>query len=171
MKHIQTITVGAGGAATIDFQNIPGSYTDLVIFTSLRQSNGNTNALPFITLNGTSSSNQSYRGLFGDGSGVFSTSYSIIYWPVSRDNYDTASTFANTMIYIPNYTQSTNKSISIESVFENNGTAARQFLGAGLWSNTAAITRVVLQSGDNTAAPAYVFNQHSSASLYGITKA
>jgi len=45
----------------------------------------------------------------------------------------------------------------------HNATAAIAVLGAGLWSNTAAITSITLFPENGTA-----WVQHSSATLYGI---
>jgi hypothetical protein len=47
-------------------------------------------------------------------------------------------------MYIPNYAGSSNKSVSIDAVTENNATAAEANLVAGLWSSTAAITSITL---------------------------
>jgi hypothetical protein len=75
---------------------------------------------------------------------------------------DTANTFGNTDIYIPNYAGSANKSVSVDTVEENNGTTARALLGAILWSNTAAITALGLTPVSGS------FVQYSTATLYGI---
>jgi hypothetical protein len=78
----------------------------------------------------------------------------------------TANTFSNTEFYIPNYTSSVAKSVSINGVGENNATQSAQAITAALWTGTAAITSVtILPSSGNTIA------QHSTASLYIITKA
>lgn len=78
----------------------------------------------------------------------------------------TASTFSNVSVYIPNYTSSNNKSYSIDSTVENNGTTAFAALIAGLWSNTAAINQITitLATGSTT------FVQYSTFYLYGIKK-
>ncbi len=73
-------------------------------------------------------------------------------------------TFANGEIYIPNYTASVNKSVSIDSVTENNATSAIAALDAGLWANTAAITSINLNGNNGN------FVQYSTAYLYGIVK-
>ena len=75
----------------------------------------------------------------------------------------TANTFGNSVIYIANYAGSTYKSFSKDSITENNATAADQGVGAGLWSNTAAITSLSLTVTSNMVAG-------STFSLYGITK-
>lgn len=161
MQLIQTVTVGAGGAASIDFTSIPQTYTDLLLVLSLRgDSDGK------INFNDTTTS-YSGRQLGGSGSGVFSesTTSSGRFGGFITPNANTANTFANTSVYIPNYTAAINKAISIDTVTENNGTAAYQGIQATLWSNTSAITKIVItgNSGTNHA-------QYSSASLYGITK-
>ena len=79
-----------------------------------------------------------------------------------NDSSFTASVFASSEIYIPNYTSANNKSFSANSVNENNGTTTNMALNSNLWSNTSAITRITLDpfGGD--------FAQYSTATLYGI---
>jgi hypothetical protein len=155
-----TVTVGAGGAANIEFTSIPATYTDLLVKVSAR--NTSTNDYFWIRFNGVST-NLSGRALAGEGSG---TPSSFTLEPYGRMNGSgtTGSTFAITDIYIPNYAGSTNKSLSTDSVSENNGTTAFAVLHAGLWSNTAAITTITLVPTGNN------FAQYSTASLYGISK-
>lgn len=160
---IAAVTVGSGGASTIDFTSIPSTYTDLCLVSSLRSSDGSDYCgLKF----NNSSSSFSSRQIYGTGSGAGSTTRSnndltAIQTPSSY----TASTFSNNSIYIPNYAGSTNKSYSRDSVFENNGTNAIQTLEAGLWSSTSAINQVTLVH------PTATFVQHSTAYLYGVKNA
>jgi hypothetical protein len=66
-------------------------------------------------------------------------------------------------MYIPNYAgTSYQKSISADSVTENNGTTAYNAFHSGLWLSTAAITSIKLDPYGTD------FAQYSSASLYGI---
>lgn len=163
---ISSVTVGSGGASSIDFTSIPATYTDLVVKLSARTTNTGSNWQQIrIGFNGTSNTtNWNGRDLYGTGSGTASYSYTSDNdaggWSSSADT--TASTFANTEIYIPNYTGSTNKSISTDSTTENNATSALTLLTANLWSNSSAITSIALTplSGN--------FAQHSTAYLYGI---
>jgi hypothetical protein len=66
-------------------------------------------------------------------------------------------------MYIPNYTSSTNKSISFDIVSENNATLAYATLEAWLWSQTAAITSIGFTGlyGGSIAS-------NSTFSLYGL---
>ena len=162
---LEKITVGAAGAASVTFANIPQTgYTDLVVKTSARTSASDQNIK--VTFNGSSSS-YSERWLYGSGSVTGSgsaTTNGYFYIHYATNSGDTASTFGNSEIYIPNYTSSNFKSISEDAIQENNATAAFSALGAGLWSNTAAITTIALTplSGN--------FNQNSTFYLYGVAK-
>jgi len=168
MKKIQSVTVGSGGAANMQFTNIPGTFDDLIIKTSIRNSGTTLNSFPSALFKfNTSSANFSARLLYGDGSGTGSLSNTTGYFASINNNNTTSSTnntFASVDIYIPNYTGSTNKSFSAESVTETNGTTAYSVLTAGLWSQTSTITSIeIYLSADNLL-------QHSTAVLYGIKR-
>lgn len=68
---IQTVTVGAGGAASIDFSSIPQTYTDLKILLSGRTNanDGSSGQWTYINFNG-ATTNNSVRVLYGAGSSV-----------------------------------------------------------------------------------------------------
>ena len=55
MIPISTVTVGSGGASTIEFNNIPQIYTDLKILLSLRSSASGTQERFRATFNGSTS--------------------------------------------------------------------------------------------------------------------
>lgn len=161
---IQTVTVGAGGAASIDFTSIPGTYTDLCLVISGRTTFGLVYDKFYYTING-STANITDRFLYGDGSSAASSSYGAgnnqAGFTVGASA--TANTFGNAMIYFPNYAGSTYKSFSVDSVGENNATAARMAIDAVLWSSTAAITSISISNNGS-------WVQYTTASLYGITK-
>lgn len=157
-SRLASTTVGAGGTSAITFSNIPQNYTDLVIKISAR--NTSTNDYFWIRFNGTST-NLSGRAIGGEGSGT-PTSFTIEPYGRMNGSGTTASTFATTDVYIPNYAGSNNKSISIDSVSENNATLAFAVLDAGLWSNVTAISSIQLVPTGNN------FAQYSTATLYGI---
>lgn len=162
------VTIGAGGASAITFSSIPSTYTDLCLVISARVTRAVSASVICLTFNG-SGTGYSQKNLSGNGASASSNSTSgtvnLTYMEVPAANA-TSSTFGNHTIYIPNYAGSTNKSVSFDSVSENNGTTAYANLNAGLWSNTAAITSMSLtepNGGSN-------FTQYSTATLYGITK-
>ena len=166
-----TVTVGSGGASNIEFTSIPATYTDLMILTSLRSSRTpSTDGAHFtFTINNNTGNNYSFTHIRGTGSAVSgyseSLQTSINLYSQADSSADTANTFSNNSIYIPNYGSSTNKAISIDSVYENNATAAGIHLVAGLLVITSAITSIKLAeaTGNN-------WVQYTSASLYGIKK-
>jgi hypothetical protein len=162
MIPISTVTVGSGGAASIDFTNIPQIYTDLLLLYSTRQNSGNAPSL-LVKFNN-SSSNFTSRYLQGSGSTASSGTSPSNYAGNSDGSSNTASTFASGMMYIPNYAGSTNKSYSVDDAQENNATEAYATLIAGLWSQTTAINQITLYNASNN------FVQYSSATLYGIRK-
>jgi hypothetical protein len=164
---ISSVTVGSGGAASIDFTSIPATYTDLVIKISLRSLYSGPADNLGISFNGSTAS-FSLKLLYGTGTaaasyGSASDNNNVINFSAATA---TSNTFGNGEIYIPNYAGSSNKSFLADGVSENNATFANQALQAGLRSNTAAITSIELDSGNSQN-----FVQYSTAYLYGISKA
>ena len=154
----------SSAVSSITFSSIPATYTDLVIKMSARKANNDYDIQ--LKFNGSSSS-YSGRYLEGNGASASSGSYSSQSqaWTANAStNNQTASTFGNSEIYIPNYAGSNNKSWSADSVNETNGTTAYSALHAWLWSNTAAITSIELNANGST------FVQYSTFYLYGILK-
>ena len=160
MVAIQTVTVGSGGAASITFSNIPQTYTDLYIVASTRATDTDT---PVKVEFNNVTTGYSWRRIYGSGSAASSLSGTDAYYFWTATSSQTASTFGSGQLYIPNYTSSNNKSISTESLNENNGTAADMFMTAALWSNSAAITSVKLTPLTGS------FAQYSTATLFGVT--
>ena len=162
-KAIATVTVGSGGASTIDFTSIPATYTDLLIKISSRDGRSATGTNIIINFNG-SNTNLSYRRLTGNGTSAGSNSGTggVVGYSVSATA--TTDTFSNLEIYIPNYTSANYKSCSSDAVNENNATSSFMALVATLWSDTSAITSISLFP--TVAATNFV--QYTTATLYGI---
>jgi hypothetical protein len=157
-------------AATLDLDNIPATYTDLLVLVSGRcddatasyglenvgikfnNSTSNFTTRMIRNLDGTVSSSSWSSGFIGDAPNVNAT----------------ANTFGSIEVYIPNYAGATNKSFSVTAITESNasvGSDMSHAVTAGLWSNTAAITRVGFTVGSDN------WVSLSSFYLYGITKA
>jgi hypothetical protein len=162
---IATVTVGSGGASSIDFSSIPATYTDLCVYLSTRLTVAD-NSLN-LTINANTGSINNFRYLAGSGSAASSasrTSSNLYDSIISNRSTWTANTFDNQMVYIPNYTSSNNKSMSHDGVAENNATAAWAQLTAIMIADTNAITSLkVYYSGTSND-----IAQYSSATLYGI---
>jgi hypothetical protein len=171
MKLIARQTLGSN-AANVTFSDIPGTYTDLLLVCSTRSARTGGPAADNINLefngNGSGYSVRALEGNSASASSYSAASQSVLLSGYSSSDTTTASTFASTAIYIPNYAGSTNKSVSSDSATETNGGAANNafiIAFAGLWANTAAITSIkVISQVAN-------FMTNSSFTLYGITKA
>jgi len=163
---ISSITVGSGGAASISFTSIPQTYTDLLVNLSLRSEadlapdTGPIN----LTINGVGT-NRTMQWLYGTGSSVGATTRTdSLIGAIGGGTGTTSNTFSSTNLYFPNYTASNFKSFSVDSVMENNATAAELEFVAGLWSATSAITSLSFSTSGATE-----LAQHSTAYLYGIS--
>jgi hypothetical protein len=166
---IQAVTVGAGGAASIDFTSIPQTYTDLCVKFSVRCATSANIQQVYIRFNNNSSSIYSNRRLYGYSNaagsvGATSSSSASINW--TSGSSATASTFGSGEMYIPNYAgSSTYKSFYAELASENNSaTEAVTGMTAGLFEATTAITQINIIGESN-------FVQYSTAYLYGVVSA
>lgn len=164
-SKIATYTVASGGVASVSFLNIPQNYSDLIIKASVRNTrSGAAEAELRWTVNG---SELSYSNRLSQGNGTSastSTTGTTYYYSGEIDAATaTANTFGNAEIYIPNYSGSNYKSVSADTVSENNAASAYATLTAGQLSNTAPITSITFYY---TAAS--IWAQHSSFHLYGI---
>jgi hypothetical protein len=167
------VVVGSGGATDITFSAIPATYTDLVLKFTVRSTAsdvGGSNPTDARISFNNSTSGYSERMLYTDnGTSALSaaTSGSFFNWAGTQNsNSNTANTFSNCEIYIPNYAGSTNKSVSSDALRENNATGGIVMrLFAGLWSNTSAITSIKIAPDFGS------FAQHSTAYLYGVSNA
>jgi hypothetical protein len=154
------VEVPSGGQAEIEFSSIPQTYTDLFLVLSCRTNEAGVTSSSRLELN---SSGGNSRRLNGNGSTV-TTGTNATLELLLNGTSSSASTFSNIQIYIPNYTSSSAKSISIDQVVENNATEGFTRLTAGLSTTTSSVTSAkVYQAGVTIA-------QYSSATLYGVLK-
>jgi hypothetical protein len=166
-EPIATVSVPSP-TGSITFSSIPQTYTDLCLMISARSVVAGTFSDELMSFNNV---NQDYTNIYtyGNGSSAFqgSNAYSgqggfIGGMP---GNGATANTYSNKMVYIPEYTSSNYKAYSVDSAAETNATLAYIHMLAGLWSQTSAITSIVLKT-DNLAN----YNTGTIATLYGIKK-
>lgn len=167
-KKIASVTVGSGGAANIILSSIPATYDDLALHVSARSTRTPSvvdSVIPYFNTDTASLTNYTMRTAYAAGSGT-PVSDTIKRGGLISTNGATTSTFGSIFFYIPNYRVNANKSVSIDGVSENNATEAYTGLTAMVWASTEAITTITLvmeASGSN-------FVQHSTATLYGISK-
>ena len=164
---LETITVGEAGASSVTFNNIPQSgYTDVKVVYSVRTTGGSGQWMNLsLSFNGLTT-NWSNKYLYGTGSAAGSNGTSTNFYAagVGNPSTTTANTFSSGELYVPNFAGSNAKSVSYDTVTENNGTSALIQSGAALWNSTAAITSLTIapESGVGN------FAQYSTFSLYGL---
>ena len=166
MTLIETKTVGTA-TNTLQFTSIPQTFTDLYITLSVRTSIADNIGYTTLRVNN-ATTNWTTRHLQGNSSATASGSTSSVPDFFGSGGNTTADTFGNGTVYIPNYTGSANKSLSIDFVSENNASgafSAMQRIVAALWSNSAAITsfEVVADGVTN-------LSVGTTVSIYGILK-
>lgn len=164
-RLIQTITVTTGGSVAIEFTSIPQTYKDLMLLISARSTSAlDTSGVAFdMTINGVTT-NRTARRIYGLSSSAGADAPATPRFGAAiPTSTATASTFGNLWAYFANYSGSTYKNYSVDSVAENNSTTLWESdMSTGLWSTTDAITTIkfTLSNGN--------FAEFSSASLYGI---
>lgn len=170
MQAIYTQTVGAGGTTGVVFNNIPQTYTDLLVMISARDSNASGNALAagmfFNGAGGTTLySNLVTRNLNSSSNSFAATNFGNMYSYVNG-NGTTSNTFSLTTHYIPNYTLNSFKQIITDTVVEGNvaGFDSMNFTIASLFRGNAPVTSITFSAAGNG------FMQHSTFTLYGISR-
>lgn len=166
---LATITVGSGGASSMDFTNIPQTFTDLLIKISARGSYTGVQ----VRFNNDTGTNYTWialkaagaAGIGSENQTTFGTGYNtFIYMRTAVPSGATANAFGNGELYIPNYISSQSKTASMNSVADNNPSAnSLSVITAGNWSGTSAITQITLNMDASGS-----FDQYTSATLYGI---
>ena len=152
----------SGSSNTVTFSSIPGTYTDLCLKYSLRNSATST-TLDFYTNAGSLFTTGSTR-LAGSGSAATSdrfTSQYAIKTAGAETSAMTASTYTNGELYIPNYATSVARPYSVFNVTENNATAAAMQAVASVNTTAEIITSLSISLGNN-------MDSGSTFYLYGI---
>jgi len=157
-ESIATVTVGSGGAASIDFTSISSSYKHLQIRGIWKLSGGGNLKIQF---NSDTGANYKAHFLYGDGSTASAGVHAVSPNAMSL-GYQAASTFEASVCDILDYTN-TNKNTTIRSLDGNdrNGSGDIEF-DSGVWLNTAAVTSISLTPQSGT------ISQYTQMALYGI---
>lgn len=164
-ESIATVTVGAGGAANIEFTDIPSTYQNLQIRYVCRSTLSNTQDYVRLRLNSVTTNSYAYHGLRGDGSTASAeggTTDQAQFITLTAAANATASIFGAYITDILDYA-STSKATTVRTFggHDRNG-AGTVGLYSGLWTSTNAVSTVRLYaSGGNWA-------QYSTFALYGI---
>lgn len=161
-------------ATTVTFNNIPSSYTDLLLKISASSDDFSGGGAYFevltITVNGDTSTNYSVTRLIGNSSAASSTrttSAALGDAGLTAGSLATNLTFSNTEIYFPNYNSTSSRPFSVLTAAENNSATANQSnirSIANLYRGTSAISQISM----TVDAVLGNRNRNSSFWLYGI---
>jgi hypothetical protein len=165
-ESIATTTVGGGGAASVSFNSIPGTYKHLQIramtqniYSSIDPDNIK------VVFNSDTGTNYSYHVMRGNGvnvvsAGASSVAFGLAYYSGAVNA--SSSLFGVSIIDILDYTD-TNKYKTLRSLggFDENGDGAVGITSSA-WRSTSAITDITLSNGNGN------WKQYSSFALYGI---
>jgi hypothetical protein len=166
IQPIFTQTLANSTTSTVNFVNIPQTFTDLQIVISCRTTpTGYIDDGVGMSFNGDNSALYSLTVLGGDGSAASSgrvsngTSIGAFLAPTS---FGGNNAFGSAIGYIPNYTAANFKTVIADATNERNDQFILMRLNAGLYRSTNAITSISISSSQ--------FAIYSTFSLYGITK-
>jgi len=165
-QSISTVTVGAGGQATISFTSIPSTYSHpqiryLAHITGTGADYANIN----IRLNSDTAANYTYHRLQGNGTAASAnagTSQTAMLGTLIPDDLSNANTYGAGVLDLLDYTSTNkNKTIRLLGGMDNTSSYFIQLI-SGLWFKTPeAVTQIDLTCSAN-------FKQYSSFALYGI---
>ena len=170
---IATVSVPLLGQAAMSFTSIPSTYTDLCIKVSGRNAIVDITTYVDMIINGDTGAYYDQKNVSDSFNGTITnqswSNQNSFYLYQINGSTSTSNTFSNTEVYIPNYTSTVSKSISVDGAAESNtssGGGRVNALSAGLYhpaSNVAISSITLTASGGN-------FVQYSTATLYGILK-
>lgn len=165
--HMGTVEVGAGGASSIEFTNIPAIYKHLQVRYIVRTAwSGQVEDTINVRFNSDSGSNYAWHALVGTGSAVSAgagVSQTRARSTRGSAASETASVFGAGVLQILDYAD-TSKNTTVFTFGGVDGNGNGQAVNnSGLWMNTSAVTTLTLisDSGNN-------FVEFSTAALYGV---
>lgn len=165
-ESIATVTVGSGGASSIEFTSIPGTYQHLQVRGIGRTNRNAARDALALTVNGSSGTNYAGHELFGNGSSTGAYGEADVGRVVTYEFAGataTAELFGAVVLDILDYASTAkNKTFRMFGGLDRNG-AGLVNIHSGLWKSTDAITSVKLAVIDAT-----LIAQHSTFALYGV---
>lgn len=165
MESIATVTVGSGGASSIEFVDIPGGFSHLQVRMIARSTASATLSYALLRFNTDSGSNYAWHNLSGNGSAASAAggaSATEGYVEKFTGDTATASIYGAAVIDILDYAStSKNKTVRLLGGHDANGSGSL-FLYSNLWMSTNAITKIALTPNSGN------WKQYSTAALFGI---
>jgi len=167
-ESIATITVGAGGSASIDLQSIPSTFTHLQIRGLVQNTTANTSVTSgTVRFNNDTGANYAYHYLNGSGSatgagGLNSQTSALATTDIGTNATNVFGTFVMDILDYKN--TSRYKTFRCLSGVDNNGSGYLQIF-SGLYMSTSAINRITFIPGASN------YSQNSTIAIYGIKEA
>ncbi len=165
-ESIATTTVGSGGAASVTFSSIPGTYTHLQIRAILK----NTSSSNFAAMRFNSDTGSNYNAHYLDGDGASVSAGGSANYDRSYFGYTSTSSqthiFGASVIDILDY-KDTNKfkTVRILTGVDVNGSGGYMEFSSSAWRSTSAITDINIFFSSNN------FAEYTHIALYGIRSA
>lgn len=164
-ESIATVTVGAGGASSIEFTSIPATYQHLQVRGLIIGSGSGDNLA--VRLNSDTGSNYASHQIQGDGSTASAL------WNASANRMALMGLIGTSSVYpfvtvidILDYANTSKNTTARAFVGHDANTSNAVFrvgLHSGLWMNTAAVTSVTVTTNSGM-----TWGEHTTAALYGI---
>jgi len=166
-ESIATVTVGSGGASSIEFASIGTGWQHLQIRLTSRANFSFAGGLSlYIRLNSDTGSNYRWHRLHGDGASAVAAAAGaaddrIEFWKSVTDTSTSSSIFSGQIVDILDYA-STSKATTVRAFngYDANGIGTVS-IQSGLWTSTNAVSTITLTSDGN-------WLQHTTAALYGV---
>lgn len=168
-EPIATVTVGSGGASSIEFTSIPGTYQHLQIRFIGRCDEAAFGNYARIQVNGDTGNNYAHHHVYGTGTSALASATTstaqIIAYRIPGASHS-ANIFGAVVLDLLDYA-STSKTKTLRYFGgldgNTNNTQGQVWVGSGLWNSTSAVTSVKLQ-------PSVSVNwvQFTTAALYGV---
>ena len=165
-ESIATVTVGSGGASSIEFTSIPGTYQHLQVRIVGRSSKSDTLDFGKLQINSDTGSNYRYHYLLGNGSAASAGGSSGTYIDTGyiSASTSTAGLMGAFVIDILDYASTSKNTVTrLFGGADRNGEGYANIY-SGLWVNTDAVTSLKFFPGGASTS----WQQHSTAALYGI---
>lgn len=164
-ESIQTVTVGSGGAANVEFTNIPQTYTHLQVRAMVRSARVANSDYYYRRFNEISTSVYTRHWVIGDGATPSSTGTANVNemdYPGIPASQATSSSFDVSIMDILDYTN-TNKFKTVRTLggYDLNGSGLIGLV-SNLYRSTDAITSIKFIGGLAN------FSQYTTFALYGI---
>jgi|TARA_R110000744_G_scaffold32469_7_gene75999 hypothetical protein len=165
MQLLETITVGSGGAASIEFTGIASGSQDVMCIASVRSNNSSVVSNTRVYFNGNTGGTYPVQYMTGNGSSVTSGSTSYSFAGRMNGAGSPSNTFTTLKIYVTNHWDYGTLHSSIKSTAEDTAQSSALLAFAGQNETTGGpLTSMKIQtSGGDTIV------EHSTASLYAIT--